>query len=118
MPRYEYKVVPAPSRAPKVRGKRGPEDRFAHALADTFNDLAAEGWEFQRAECLPGEARTGLFGARKRIIDMHVLVFRRAIEEQVSEPTVRPVRPPRPETVRDLRAARGLGPAVRPDSSA
>ncbi len=116
MPRYEYKVVPAPSRGPKVRGKRSPEERFALGLAETINDLAAEGWEFQRSECLPGETRSGLFGTTRRMVDMNVLVFRRAIEEQAGEPPIRPVRPPRPETVRDLRAARGLGPTVRSES--
>lgn len=112
MSRYEYRVVPAPRRTPKARGKRSPEDRFAHALAETMNAMAAEGWEYLRAETLPCETRTGLFRT-KTTTEQNVLVFRRATEGVV-EPTVQAVRPPTPQsTVRDLRAARGMGPVVR-----
>ncbi len=84
-------------------------------LSETMNDLAAEGWEFQRAESLPCETRAGFFGGTKTF-ETNVLVFRRTLEEDaVSEPIVRPVRPPKPEAIRDLRAARGLGPAIRPE---
>jgi hypothetical protein len=76
MPVYEYKVVPAPLRGRKAKGVKGTEARFAHALESAMNDLAAEGWQYLRAETLPCEERTGLMRHSTR--DLHVLVFRRA----------------------------------------
>ena len=72
---YEYKVVPAPSRGRKGRGISGAEARFAHALELVMNEMAAEGWEYQRAETLPSEEKTGLVAAQ--IVYRNVLVFRR-----------------------------------------
>jgi hypothetical protein len=81
MPRYEYKVVPAPTRGEKVRGlKTGPE-RFAHAVATLMNSFGREGWEYVRADTLPCEERTGLTG--RTTVFHNVLVFRRAIAEQM-----------------------------------
>lgn len=113
MPRYEYKVVPAPRRPAKTRGRRNAEEKFAYALAEAMNDQAAEGWEYLRADTLPCDARSGLFGTKT--IEQNMLVFRRAIEEQVVDPATQPVRAPRSETVRDLRPHRTLGPADRID---
>lgn len=72
---YEYKVIPAPVRGRKGRGISGPEGRFAHSLEVVMNEMAAEGWEYQRAETLPSEEKTGLVGAQT--VFRHVLVFRR-----------------------------------------
>lgn len=84
---YEYKVVPAPSRPAKVKGLRGTQDRFAHALADVMNELAADGWEYQRAETLPCDERSGLTGKTTNF--QNVLVFRRAVtEESLAPPEV------------------------------
>ncbi|PKP84512.1 MAG: DUF4177 domain-containing protein [Alphaproteobacteria bacterium HGW-Alphaproteobacteria-2] len=71
----EYKVVPAPRRAGKVRGVRGTEARFAHTLAEFLNEMAADGWEFLRSERLAVEERSGLFSRRTE--EQTVLIFRR-----------------------------------------
>jgi hypothetical protein len=76
MPFYEYKVVPAPEKAPKVRGLKGPA-KFAHALETLMNGLAQDGWEYVRAETLPDEERRGLTG-RVEVV-RNVLVFRREL---------------------------------------
>ena len=79
MPRFEYKVVPAPARGEKAKGVRSPEARFAYALETLMNTLAAEGWEYQRADMLPSEERQGLTGTTTQWRNM--LVFRRAAVE-------------------------------------
>lgn len=72
---FEYKVIPAPSRGQRGKGVKGAEARFAHALEIVMNDMAAEGWEYQRAETLPSEERSGLTGTTTTF--RNVLVFRR-----------------------------------------
>lgn len=79
MPIYEYAVVPAPRQAPRVRGVKGTERRFAHGLTELLNTWAAEGWEFLRAESLPCEERSGLFGKARN--QQTILVFRRDLRE-------------------------------------
>ncbi|MDP5361488.1 MAG: DUF4177 domain-containing protein [Paracoccaceae bacterium] len=73
---YEYKVVPAPVRGVKAKGVKTAQDRFAHALQTVMNDLAAEGWEYLRADTLPAEQREGLMS--KTTVYQNMLVFRRA----------------------------------------
>jgi hypothetical protein len=75
---YEYKVVPAPSRAGKIKGARGPAERFAMTLAGELNAEAGEGWEFLRAETLPVEERKGLTGTRTTA--RTVLIYRRDVD--------------------------------------
>ncbi|TNJ42676.1 DUF4177 domain-containing protein [Phaeobacter sp. B1627] len=77
MQNYEYKVVPAPNRGKKVRGVKTPEARFANGIETVLNDMAAEGWDFQRAEMLPSEERSGLTGTKTTW--RNLLVFRRAL---------------------------------------
>jgi len=77
VPHYEYKVVPAPTRGEKVRGIKGTQARFAHALADLMNQLGRDGWEYQRADTLPCEERQGL--TRKATKFVNLLVFRRIV---------------------------------------
>ncbi len=72
---YEYKVVPAPTRGVKAKGIKSAEDRFAHALEMEMNNLAADGWEYLRADTLPSEQREGLIG--KTTVYQNMLVFRR-----------------------------------------
>jgi hypothetical protein len=101
MPFYEYKVVPAPERAPKVRGLKGAS-KFAHALQEIMNTLAQEGWEYQRADSLPDEEKKGLMGGRETVT-RNVLVFRRELyfEEAAPEETVQPGTETAPEPPRD-----------------
>jgi hypothetical protein len=65
MPFYEYKVVPAPERAPKVKGLKGAA-KFASRAGGLMNEYAQDGWEYQRAESLPDEEKKGLMGGGSR----------------------------------------------------
>lgn len=77
MRRFEYKMLPAPTRAVKAKGVKSAEARFAHAVEATINDAAADGWEYMRADTLPHEERHGLTGSATTFRTL--LVFRRAI---------------------------------------
>ena len=81
MPRYEYKVVPAPVKGLKAKGVKGPEARFAHAVQELMNGLSGYGWEYLRAETLPSIERAGLTGSTTEW--RNVLVFRRLREGEV-----------------------------------
>jgi hypothetical protein len=85
MQRYEYKVVPAPQKGTKAKGVKTPEGRFANSVEQLLNTMGQDGWEYQRAELLPSEERSGLTGSA--VNWRNVLVFRRAInaETDVSE---------------------------------
>ncbi|MEM9212581.1 MAG: DUF4177 domain-containing protein [Pseudomonadota bacterium] len=81
---YEYKVIPAPRRGKRGPGVKGPAGKFAYALQDALNDLAASGWEFVRAETLGADEREGMM--RKKVETFHgVLVFRREARDDPSE---------------------------------
>lgn len=75
MPEYEYKVVPAPTKGAKAKGIKTPEARFANAIEILMNQMASDGWEYQRADMLPSEERQGLTGSITNW--RNVLVFRR-----------------------------------------
>lgn len=75
MSSYEYKVIPAPPRGEKARGVKSAEARFAHALERLMNDMSTDGWEYQRAETLPSEERSGL--TKTATVWRNLLVFRR-----------------------------------------
>jgi len=79
MPTYEYKVVPAPRAGQKARGVKGTEAQFAHALETLMNDVAAEGWDYLRADTLPCEERQGFRG--RTVTHQNMLVFRRMTAE-------------------------------------
>ena len=78
MPRFEFKVVPAPRRGEKVRGVKTTEERFALVLTGLMNELGAEGWDYVRADTLPVDERSGLTGTKTSFQNM--LVFRRIME--------------------------------------
>ena len=84
MPRFEYKVVPAPARGLKAKGVKRPEERFALALSTLMNELGAEGWDYVRADILPSEERAGL--ASKQTVYHSLLVFRRQSPEEAETP--------------------------------
>tara|TARA_R110002049_G_scaffold23545_2_gene83219 strand:- start:30505 stop:31089 length:585 start_codon:yes stop_codon:yes gene_type:complete len=83
MPRYEYKVVPAPSKGVKGKGIRGPEARFSNAIEQLMNQLSAAGWEYQRAETLPSIERSGLTSTTTEW--RNVLVFRKPVDADVTD---------------------------------
>lgn len=78
MPRYEYKVVPAPNKGVKAKGVKGAEARFSHALQELMNSLSCYGWEYQRAETLPSIERSGIASSTTEW--RNVLIFRRLRE--------------------------------------
>ncbi len=77
---YEYKVIPAPAKGLKARGVKGPEARFANALEHRINEMAADGWDYLRADILPSEERQGLTSTQT--VYRSVLVFRRTKEAE------------------------------------
>lgn len=93
MSRYEYKVVPAPLKGVKAKGLRTAEARFSHTLQELMNQMAADGWEYQRAETLPSQERSGLTGTTT--VWRNVLIFRR--EAAADTPDFKPELLPAPE---------------------
>jgi hypothetical protein len=110
VPRFEYTVVPAPKKGVKVKSAKTSEDRFAHVLMTTMNDMAREGWEYMRAETLPMQERKGLTGSVTTY--QNVLVFRRAVSDAEASLT-----PPRLELATDRAvpalSKTAIGPADR-----
>jgi hypothetical protein len=80
---YEYKVVPAPVKGIKAKGVKTPEARFALGVEQAINDLAAEGWEYQRSDILPSQERVGLTGSETHWRTL--LVFRRAVADETAD---------------------------------
>ena len=78
MSNYEYKVVPAPRKAQRVKGIRGNDGRFAFNLTEMMNEQAEDGWEYYRAESLPIDEKSGLMGKTSEKY-LALLVFRRAV---------------------------------------
>lgn len=76
MPKYEYKVVPAPKKAGKIKGIKGTDERFAAEISKMMNEFGAEGWEYQRTDTLPCEERQGFTGRTTTFQTM--LIFRRS----------------------------------------
>lgn len=76
---YDYKVVPAPRRARKVKGVAAGPDLFALTLTDAINEVARQGWEYYRSEALTMEGPAGWF-KRGGVEEQVMLVFRRPRE--------------------------------------
>ena len=112
---YEYKVVPAPRRGEKARTAKTTEDRFAYAVQSLMNGLAADGWEYVRADTLPCDERSGLTGTKTSFQNM--LVFRRVLTGEAVAPLpepdliVTPFQPVLGAAVAPVGAAPALGPA-------
>ncbi len=105
MPQYEYKVVPAPVKGERARGIKGTQARFANTLTTLMNEMAAEGWEYLRADTLPCEERSGLTGKTTKF--QNLLVFRRIVAAAASMPAPEsePAAPATPEAVASAAAA-------------
>lgn len=115
MQRYEYKVVPAPRRGTKSREAKTTEDRFALTLSTLMNDLGREGWEYQRAETLPCDERSGFTGTKTT--EQIMLVFRRALADMASPAAQPALTQPALTAVPAMTAATPrLGPALEPMS--
>lgn len=83
MQTHEYLALPAPRKGSKVKGLKTPAERFAHAVTELLNEVAAEGWEFWRSETLPSEERKGLTGTA--VVENHLMIFRRPSAEALAE---------------------------------
>ena len=79
MTAYDYRVVPAPRRARKIKGVKAPDELFATTLAEAINEVARQGWEYVRTETLVAEAPGGWL-RRGTSSDHTVMVFRRPRE--------------------------------------
>ncbi len=81
MARYEYKVVPAPTKGVKAPGIKGSDARVAHALEQVMNQYGADGWEYIRADTLPFEERSRLTRVETKY--KNLLVFRRPLDSTI-----------------------------------
>lgn len=88
MQRYEYTAIPAPLRAEKNRALKTPGERFGATVAGVMNRMAAEGWEYLRADVLPSEERSGLTG--RATVYHNLLIFRRALAQGAAETVLLP----------------------------
>lgn len=112
MQQFEYRVVPAPKKAEKVKGMKTTSDRFAHALTQMMNDAGRDGWEYLRADTLPCEERVGLTGRTTKF--QHMLVFRRPLAVvNVLAAAAQPVPQPRAEPVPVFTRPAAVRPADR-----
>lgn len=96
MPRFEYKLVPAPERATRHKGLKGVAN-FAATLEDLMNEMGRDGWHYLRADVLPQEERSGL--TSKVTTYRNLLVFQRELPEDPApkasaRPAHRPVAEP------------------------
>ena len=89
MPRYEFKVIPAPRRGEKARGVKTTEERFALALSMVMNAMGSDGWDYVRADTLPVDERVGFTGTKTSFQNM--LVFRRELDASATASTHVPV---------------------------
>ncbi len=87
MEHFEYKVVPAPRRGIRIKGAKGTAGKFAGAMENLLNELAATGWEYVRAESLPVDERQGL-SMRKTESYQNVLIFRKLANSAEEETPV------------------------------
>lgn len=78
LPDFEYAAIPAPARAEKLKGAKSPAERYAATLTDAINRMAAQGWEYLRADTLPSEERSGLTG--RTTLFHNLLIFRRSVK--------------------------------------
>ncbi|MBT8409614.1 MAG: DUF4177 domain-containing protein [Alphaproteobacteria bacterium] len=101
--RYEYKTVPAPTRAVRVSGVKGAQARFLHALTAQMNELGRDGWEYQGLDTLTYEERRTFGKARSSEVD--VMIFRRTVGESAQTENT-------PRVTGDGREAPAVKPAV------
>lgn len=78
MQTHEYVAIPAPRKAVSARGLKGVPAKFANAISNMMNEMAAEGWRYERTDTLPCDERQGLTG---KTVKYHALmIFSRSIE--------------------------------------
>ncbi len=75
---FEYRLLPVPTAAKKVKGLKTAAERFAHTMAEALNHEAKSGWEFVRQESFHVEEKAGMMGKVKEA-RITYLVFRREV---------------------------------------
>ncbi len=111
--RYDYTAIAAPTRADKAKDAKAPTDRYALTLATELNRMAADGWEYVRAEVLPSEERSGLTG--RTTVWHNLLIFRRLIDgAQPPAPVPQPEYPVAATPMPDPQPAGQVPAAARP----
>jgi hypothetical protein len=113
MPRYEFKVIPAPRKSEKARGTKTTEERFALVLTTVMNEMGRDGWDYVRADTLPVDERVGFTGTKTTFQNM--LVFRRVLSDEAAvTPTLdaAPVVPKLGPAEVPTGAAPAVGPAL------
>lgn len=99
MTRYEYRVLPAPTKAGKIKGEKTPEGRFAAEFQRLLCEQGAEGWAYLRTDTLPAQERVGLTSNRE--VWRTMLIFQRPLPEQkkATAPIPVPVPLPKPKRI-------------------
>ena len=103
MARREYRIVTAPDRPKRRAAGKDEGQRFAATLEDLVNEMAAEGWAFERTETLTYSRRKGLF--RRVDTAAALLVFARDLDAPAAEA--------RPDHDMPVRRPRVVSPALR-----
>lgn len=120
---FEYKTICAPRKALKIKGVKGVDNRYAQTLTDVINAESVDGWEYFRAESLPVDGKSGMFGKTTEKY-VSLLIFRREKVETHEEPAffaeAQPETPPEMETLQSIKVEEeipanvgSLGPATR-----
>ena len=84
MAQYEYKVVPAPAKSVRFKGKARSDDAYALTVAKLMNDHGRDGWQYVRSDILTQRSRSWFFGGTRR--NRELLVFSRATAPLVRRP--------------------------------
>lgn len=74
MRRYEYKVIPVPTRCLGPRGADAGTDPAAYTVETVLNDLGLQGWEYLRTDCMTLQ-KGGILGRGE--VTREMLIFRR-----------------------------------------
>lgn len=78
MPKYEYKVVPAPKECLSRRNIGDADDPIVATIETVMNDLGVAGWEYVRSDTVSMRP-AGILG-RGRAVSQDIFVFRRSRE--------------------------------------
>ena len=120
MRKFEYKAVPAPNNGTKAKGVKTTQDRFALSLSHALNEMAADGWEYVRAETLPCQERKGLTGSQT--VYQNILIFRRLetaalpLDRVTTRPLGPIVAPEEPEPAPEPEALADAEPPLEPEA--
>ncbi|NOR63532.1 MAG: hypothetical protein GQ535_13685 [Rhodobacteraceae bacterium] len=97
---FEYKLLPVPMPAKKMKGRKTMPERMAHALTELMNSEAKENWLFSGQESFPAEEKSGLMG-KEKLVECRYMVFRREVglEEMPLDQKLEKLRERKAETI-------------------